>query len=284
VIESLAGVGPGITTRGADVIVRDLTLRGEESAVVIEGGRPVLERLVFEGVRRERGTNLPRFAIAIGGRAYATVRDTELNDSGDILVHERGTVRLEDNALNDRAGILIAGAGASSVVIGNTIVGARLHGIEIVAKGRHRIGRNTIIGAESSDISVGNGRSPGVDPLISDNTVTGSSFGISVASLAKPTITRNDIIGNDVGISTAVSDATISLNRIMDGDVGLATTRHNPVLSGNLVEGNVIGILVAVATYPVLEGNVICMNGTNMQLLSGVPAPDLRGNEVCPDE
>jgi parallel beta-helix repeat protein len=282
VVLSSVDSGPAIRLLDSDGRVSDLVLRGRGSAIVASGGTPVIERLGFEAGRMKRGANLPDVAIQLEGGTVAVVRDNVLTHSGEIRLIEDAVAVVESNTLRDGHGIAVEDAGDGTLIRDNVIERAFLHGIAVRSKGRPVIEDNVIRGAESNGISVGAGHSAGVDPLVRGNTVSDSSFGITVSNLADPLVAGNVLDGNDVGISTAVSDATIISNVIRDGGVGIAATRHAPRLEGNVIKGNVIGILVRFATAPRLARNQVCGNETNLWLAAGVPQPPLHGDHICP--
>ncbi len=281
VIFEVDGPGPAIEIVDADAHLSGLDFQGPGAALLVSGGSPLLEELRFENVSFERGANLFDLAVRLGGGTTAILRDSVLVSSGDIRVVEASSPGLEGNRISDGGGIVIEDALDSTIARDNTIERARLHGIDILAAGHPTVEHNTIRQAESSGIAIGHSRSLGVDPIVRGNTITDSSFGISVAQLAEPTVEANLLQRNGVGISSAVSDATFRSNQISDGGVGMALVRHAPRVNDNTIECNVIGLVVEIGTWPRFSGNVVCDNDSDVWLAEGVAELDRTDDRPC---
>lgn len=167
------------------------------------------------------------------------------------------------------------------------------------------IADNTISVATGVGMDVGYASSAGVDPIIRNNTISGAGTGINVGGHdaqpviegnhllengtglavragASAMITGNELIDNEIAISVA-SDAVLDGNDIRGGKVGILLLGGSPALKDNTIEGVERGLVVGLGTTPTLVGNTICGNVTNLDVSERAEAPDLTGNEVCPD-
>ena len=185
----------------SDAKLENLTLRGELSRIVINGGTPELRDLFLDGVGIVYLA--PRFAVSglhVYGGSDAMIADNQLTDT-DMIIQDSSPTLLRNELI---VGALLVHVGEEElrptepIIRGNTIDGSAKWGIAIwggaQTRGRrqhhhrrperHR-GRgtghrtdargNTISGSRSSGISA-----RGSEPIIEGNVLTDNSTGISV--------------------------------------------------------------------------------------------------------
>jgi hypothetical protein len=113
--------GAAFTLLGSNATLDGLTLRGPLGTVLVSGGAPTLEGLVFEGVIAPDPAAPRVAAIDIGAGSTALVRGTTIS-AGDIGVRIIGAApRLEGNAITANTSGMLLGAGATPSLVGNTI-------------------------------------------------------------------------------------------------------------------------------------------------------------------
>ena len=297
------GVTPVVTIADSEAVLSNLTLTGEKSQVLISGGTPTLEGLLFDGVGIPYAAPPGQsFAVSLwltdGTRARVT--GNTFVDGGEISVRGGSAPLIDDNELSGGPHVYVPQFGDGMVIRGNTVSGALVNGILVGMKGSLLIEGNTIIDADSHGIrAIGN-------EVIRDNTISGSATGISVESGApkiegnvltdnetgmmvafgtRPTIEGNELIDNRLGIGLVGSDALVVRNTITSGEAGIVvTTGGSPTLDSNTVRGaSIRGIAVGGGTSPTLTGNAICDNATNL-FVDGNAAPVIdETNEICED-
>jgi parallel beta-helix repeat protein len=277
----------GILLDDSDAHVENITVRGHQnaagsekviSAVIIEGGEPVIEKLemILDG---DPGNRRMRRAIAITGGSSAVVRDSSW-DGFTELVGSANSPRFEGNTVT-AALIRIAGVGQNPTISGNTLLdGAGIVWGESGSSGT--VEDNEIVGCitagDDNDIIIRGNRIQGPcaeDPgtaaiiiestsavVVVDNEISDSPYGIQVASGSSPEISGNTIRGSDL-VAIVLDNGT------------------SPTIDGNTIEGNATGIAVRGATAtPTLTGNTFCGNEEDLVVPDGSELT-LEGNTVC---
>jgi parallel beta-helix repeat protein len=287
------GETPLVTMRDSDALLSGLTLRGDQSFVLVIGGAPTLQDLVFDGVGSGFGGDETCHALFGPGSCnpvavrfegtQAQLLGSTFIDSAQVGVHGGASPLIEGNELSGGSFIFLEDFGDETVVRGNTIRDAGHAAIAIYTTGRPLIEGNIISGAGGSAIEVGLDLAPGIAPLIRGNTITESETGIQVAAGAEPVIEDNELVANGSAIVIAGADAVISGNRILDNASGVFVLQGTPTLEGNTISGGRVGLgLGSDRATPILVGNTICENETNLNLIFGAEMPTTEGNEICP--
>ena len=275
------GKTPLLSIIDTDADVSNLTLTGENSQVLVSGGAPTLQGLLFDGVGIPYAGGSGQsfaFSLKLTDGTRARVTGNTFVDGGEVNVWLGSAPLIDDNELSGGPHIFLPEPGDGTVIRGNTVSGALVNGIAVRMKGSPLIEDNTIIDAGSLGI-----RAIGTE-VIRDNTISGSPTGISVLSGAQPTIEGNEFTDNRFGISLGRSDALVVGNTITGGDNGIVLTLGgSPTLDGNTVGGaSNRGIVIGHDTSPTLTGNTICDNATNLFVAENA-APVLEDNEICED-
>lgn len=265
---------------GVDAILENLTLQGESSRVVINGGAPELRGLVMDGVGRVY--RLDAFEVAglrFDAGTVATIENSVLTDT-DVGIVNGSAPTLLGNELNVGAIFLAGLDGAAPVIRENTIAGSVKWGIAIWEGARPDVVGNTIVDAEVGITIEG----PGTTPTLRGNTISGSrNQGISVMQGADPAIEDNVLTDNLFGINTSEADPTLVGNTVRGGSVGIYLTRGSPTLDANRIDGAGRGLLIGVGSTPILVENTVCGNETDLVVADGAGMPDTSGNEICQD-
>lgn len=268
-----AGLGDGTSPYAfhlvdVDATLSDLTLRGPDSVVLVVGGASQLLDLSFQAVRPLASDGVAGGAIVLTGGATAIVRGNHLDEGGSIAVYDRSEPDIDTNTL-EGGGSIWGAFGDAARIRGNRIVGARSHGIEIMAPTRMRIESNTIVDAPVAGISVGVGHAIGIDPMIVGNSISGSRSAIRVAFGAEPTIMTNDIAVGREGINIVSSSPAIRANTFRGGlpgpeiwgDVRAAVFvgGGSPTIDGNVIEGIDFAVWTGASGSPTIVDNEICL-------------------------
>jgi len=145
---------------------------------------------------------------------------------------------------------------------------------------------NTVDGAGGDGITVGWQTSPGHDPLIRDNDISGARNGIMIFVGANPVVEGNRLHDNDTGVVSHGESVDFTGNEVSGSRVGMQLW-GSPTLDGNSVEGGSIGIMVSGDdSTPSLVNNRICDNEHNVLISEATNAPPLEyddSNEICED-
>jgi hypothetical protein len=241
-----------LLVEGSDAAVSNLTLRGERSALVVNGGAPVLSGLVFDHVNNEdRSVDDQRQAVVFTDGSTGTLRDSTFIDSDDLHVSNSAPL-IENNTLSGGSSIW-GGMENETVIRGNHIDGSMGASIYLQVQTEALIEGNTI-----------------TDPL--------EEAGIWVKGDGPPGVLILDGSQND-------PEPTIRGNTItVSGDVpGIyLTPRVGGSVTDNIIEVEDIGILVERGGTTHISGNTICAGVTAFE----VEEPneiDVSDNEICED-
>lgn len=272
-----------------DATLKGLTFRGDNAGVWIAGGSPTIDDVLFDHIGQ------PHLSVGLDGEgvplwivdgSMALVTDSAFARSGQIEILGQSSPTLRGNTFSEGTHIYAHEPGDDAVITDNTFSGAYRHAIGIYDPTTMLVEGNTITDS-AIGIEVGYGLSVGIDPVIRRNIITGVASGIDIAGSANPTVEGNEIVEAGRGTFVTGSEAVLVGNTVRDGSggPGLLINAGTPTLRDNTVEGMVIGLFLGSAADPVMEGNTICGNETNVRF--GLPArevpQDLSGNEVCPD-
>jgi len=268
----------------ADATLENLTLRGESSRIVIQGGAPELRDLVLDGVGRvylPSGWSVSGLHIHDGSAAL--ISDSVLTDT-DMIIQDSSPTLLRNTFI---VGALLVHVGEEEprptepVIRGNTIDGSPKWGIAIWGSARPEVVDNIIMGTLNGIVL----DEPASAPVVRGNTISGSrSQGIRVMGAGgEPIIEGNVLTDNPTGISTSASNAALVGNMLSGGRVGISLFGGSPTLRDNTVDGTEQGLFISVGTTPTLEGNTVCGNETNLVAPDDFELPDMTSNEICED-
>ena len=282
--------GALFTLSNSDAEVADLTLRGglDTQGMNLVGGAPTVRGVVFDG------TGVPYESNQLGqGGSLTILGDAQVLDSsfvggGEILVGLFGNAVLENNELTDGPHIYLQAPGADAVVRNNTIKGTFDRAIGLFGETTMTIENNTIVGAGGDGITVGwntaNDRL--INPLITGNDISDSLVGIKVHNGADPVVESNRLSGNETAVINLGAAATYAGNELTGNDIGFSFQGSPTLADNSVVDGGVGLVVYGSDTQPVLTGNTVCGNDTNVQLAEDGETPPLEyddSNEICED-
>ena len=285
VVERGGGTLLTLTDTASDV--SNLTLRGDgdTTGMRLHRGSPVVSGLVFDdvGVPYQSGEiGSGSSLIVMGGTAQ--VLDNSFIGGGEVMVSLDADVVMEGNEFRDGPHLYLQNPGDEAIVRGNTFSGSYDRAMGLFGESTMLIEGNTIEDAGRDGITIGWQSSPGHDPLVRDNDISGTATGIVVFAETGPVIEGNRLSGNDTGIWGQSDAATYSGNHLTGNDTGLQL-RGSPQLDGNIIEDGRVGIVVSGEdSTPTLTDNTICGNEENVQISGLTNAPPLAyddTNEIC---
>jgi nitrous oxidase accessory protein NosD len=269
--------------------VRGLTFAGAKTAVVVDGGAPMLRDLVFDG---------NEFGLLIQSGSTATVTENLMTGGHGIELADYSEPLIAGNIL--RGGPSIVGSmGDDGVVRDNTLTDPRngigLGGIGADQPTNALIERNTIAGASGYAISTSTSHGAGA-PVIRDNTISGSRNGIQVGTLtgdggsaaggpdgatAQPLVSGNDISAQLIAISVSWTDAKVVDNTIHDSFNGIVLFGGGSAeIMDNEVEVDSIGIDIGANTSPNVVGNSACGGSASINV-HDTATPTVGENTTC---
>jgi parallel beta-helix repeat protein len=277
-------------------VVEHLTVRGDSSLIIVNGGSPILRDLVLDGIGLDYGMDATSGAqsvpsgIDMVGGSTATIEASTFLGANISLTFASAPTISENTFIGDETGsadIWMEGGGVDPQIIGNTFVGNVGEYITVWGGAKPTIQGNDLDGANTG-ISIEDGgfwtSDKGSDPVIGGNRIAGANTGISVDTGASATIDTNVLVDNAIGIALTGTDALIVNNEISGGSAGIAVIASgSPTLDGNTVQGATSrGITIGGTSSPTLTGNTVCGNATNL-FLDDTATPDIGENEICED-
>ena len=279
-----------ITLNVTDSEISNLTLRGDNdtTGVSILEGAPVLSGLVFDGtgVAYQGGEIGKGSSLNIAG-GTASVLDCQFLGGGEVMVTFDADVLLEGNEFIDGPHLDLNDPGDEAVVRGNTFSGSHDRAMGLFGESTMLIEGNTVNGAGGDGITVGWQSSPGHDPMIRDNVISGTAIGIMVFPDTNPVVEGNRISSSTTGIRSMGGPVSYTDNELTGNDAGIRLW-GSPRLDGNTIEDGGVGLTVSGEdSTPMLTGNTICGNEQNVFVSELSDAPPLEydeTNEICEDE
>ena len=260
---------------GSHSTVSGLTFRGESARVHARGGAPTLEDLVFAEVGvAPRGEYVPQALIVTGGTT-ATIRDSAFVGGGGIQVYDGSQPVIEGNELSGGPHI-VGWFGDASIIRANRVSDTFTNAILVVEPTTALIEGNVISDSAADGIRVGSSsRAEGIDPTIRANTIRlAQGDAIKVVGGARPLITDNILSENAVAIGISRSEPRVEGNELRGNTDGIVLIAASPVLEDNVIsEGDRGVVLNGAGSLPVLVGNDVCDNTTNLQLVAGAEPP-----------
>jgi nitrous oxidase accessory protein NosD len=278
------------TLRETDAQITNLTLRGDgdTQGMAVVGGAPLISGLVFDGTGAPyAGTTLgDRGSLMISGGS-ATVADNRFLNGGEVMVGLDANAVIESNEFIDGPHLYLQDPGDDAIVRGNTFSGSFDRAMGLFGASTMTIEGNTVDGAGGDGITIGWYASPGHDPLIRDNDISGTQVGIMAFAETDPIVESNRFRDNATAIYNQSDTGTYTGNELAGNDLGIYT-RGAPVLEGNsIVDGGVgIRLFGTDTSTPVMKGNTVCDNEQNVSTpeLGDVPPLEYdESNEICED-
>jgi nitrous oxidase accessory protein NosD len=256
--------------------------------MAVVGGAPLISGLVFDGTGAPyAGTTLgDRGSLMISGGS-ATVADNRFLNGGEVMVGLDANAVIESNEFIDGPHLYLQDPGDDAIVRGNTFSGSFDRAMGLFGASTMTIEGNTVDGAGGDGITIGWYASPGHDPLIRDNDISGTQVGIMAFAETDPIVESNRFRDNATAIYNQSDTGTYTGNELAGNDFGIYT-RGAPVLEGNsIVDGGVgIRLFGTDTTKPVMKGNTVCDNERNVSTpeLGDVPPLEYEeSNEICED-
>jgi parallel beta-helix repeat protein len=241
-------------------IVAGLTFRGQASELIVTGGRPTLEGLVFEDVAwvfdgsttSQEGSSV----LVMGVDAHLTLRDSVIQGGGPVAVFDGAGAIIDGNRLEGGPQLYLPGRpGPGTIVSGNTVSGTLKYGLNIHDTSGTEITGNTFTDYGQSAIRVRDGG----DGRISGNFVEGGSNGITI---------------------NAAHGLEVSGNTVTDTQFGISWRGEDGMLDGNSANGNSSGIVINSGS-PVVVGNTACDNTSANFLVRDLASPEVGENDFC---
>jgi parallel beta-helix repeat protein len=243
-----------------------MTLQGDDTSIIVEGGVPILRELVFDDAGVPFMPRDGQFQVIIHSGSTATFADKVLTGGAGIAVADLSDVLIEDNVFNRAA--LIGSAGDHSAIRGNVFNEGEIYLSDPSAV---TIEGNTVqggrVGLHAHSLP-GEMHPRAIDhqtgPLVEGNTITQPDPGIAIQAVCLTgTIRGNTIEGANVGI------------QIVDG--------ASPQIIGNTIHTDGVAFEIHEGVEPTLSGNDICGANAIMAVTRGGMPVDLSGNTVCED-
>lgn len=266
---------------GTDAKISGLTLTGERSAVIVDGGQPSLQNLHFIDVTQpfEGAANTDLNSLVIAGGSRASVSDSVFEHSGPLGVYASdpsviGNVFLGGSHIWGRFG-------DEAVIADNHIDGALSMGVWVLESGPMLIEHNTITG-EATGIDVGSKGDSAA--RIRNNHITDADTGITVRVGDGVEISGNELVDTAIGVKVARFNGRVDGNEISGGDAGIVVVSGGaPRIADNVIDVSGRGIVAGAMTSPLISGNDVCGGETGIHVSDGA-TPQLTENLVCPDD
>lgn len=279
----------GLLLEGSDATIRDLTLLARGVAVAIDGGAPLIERLVVDDPARTAAVgeepDLPESgAFVIEGGANPIIRDVTTN--GWVFVGEAAPELTGNQIANE----VLLGDGSNSAIHGNEIAHLRVW----LASVRTVIEDNDFTGSAWPDEAakaIYLATNDGSEVTIAGNRIGDPTYNTAVLVSGGGEVTIRDNTIHDSGTGVRSDTGSRAALRLDGNDVeangwGIVIAEHNGavMLVDNTVSRNGTGVFLNGSTATEFEGNRVCDNTTNVLLAFGANAPDAAANEICEDD
>jgi hypothetical protein len=248
----------------SDVRLSDMTILGAEvgTAILIDGGAPILERLVVDPDGQETGANpgKPHESVAFRGASRGMLRDSTA--SAMVSIVDASTPTLSGNTLVGSC-LIIDGPGSDPGVIDNRIEFSRCprFSVWVLNGASPKIESNDIAGDRVTDgIRI---LGPGTAPTILGNDISGGDSGIWVGDGAAGLISRNNVLGARTGITIIGAAPIVSTNGFFDNEVGVSIdVTASPQFTDNELCRNALEVEIPEGATISIEGNDICKQGS----------------------
>ncbi|PLX80695.1 MAG: hypothetical protein C0616_07320 [Desulfuromonas sp.] len=199
----------GITLKGVgiDTMVVGGEISGARTGLTVGGGSPRIEGVTFRN---------NRIGLELRQKSDATVSGSLFRD-------------------NLRVGLFLKD-GSTAGVVDNRFERNGKFGVYIYRSTPRRFVGN-IFNDNPTGLMISHF---GSDPELVENCLTGNEVAVLVDKAARPTLRRNDIRDNKVGLKIhRRSDAVVEQNRVSSNDIGVSIAFSSyPVLHGNDLSGN----------------------------------------------
>lgn len=263
----------------SDAEVTGLTLTGERSAVLIDGGEPTLRDLRIVAVTEpfEGAANTDQNSVVIAGGSRATLSDSLFEGSGPLGVYASDPRIIGNTFLG---GSHIWGRfGDAAVIADNVIDGALDMAVWILESGPMLIEGNVINAGDATGIDVGTKGDSAA--RIRNNRIVDAATGISVRVGEGAEISGNELIDNSIGVQVARFNGHIAENEISGGQAGIVVVSGGaPRIADNVIDVAGRGIVAGAMTSPLISGNEVCGGETGIHVADGA-TPQLAENQVC---
>jgi hypothetical protein len=275
----------------AAAALENLTLRGEAARIVIAGGSPRLIRLHLDGTGRVFGVDTSSYSVPTGvdveDGADAVIEDSVLDDVA-IDIETGSSVAVSGNELNGGY-IWMQGSGVTAELVDNTFTDTPQWAVSVEGGATAKLTGNEFHGGTAVGVNIQD-RGFGIPDTgtvaeVRDNRFFGGTSGIVASSDTTVEISGNrfeDVGGSAIGV-TGPASATVTGNTVEGGGAGIVIDGDFAVDSNTVtgVEGR--GLTISGGS-PVLTGNRVCDNGTNL-FVSDLATPLIDdSNEICPED
>ena len=270
---------------GSDATISGLTFRGEPSELIVNGGSPRLEDLVFESVGwafGTRGSSSNGSSVALNGGTTATIISSSLLDGGPIGVFGGSIPNIDSNDLSGGPHLYLADFGAGTTVVNNdvrdTINWAMYVGNDGGDEVSITLSGNRIVSPGTFGINAVGGK-----VIVDGNSITGATQGGIVAANKDTQVIGNVLTDNSIALSGS-GLTVVDANSISGGGAGIVIVTGSPVVSNNTIAGvSARGMVIVAPAMPILTGNTLCDNGENLFLANGVELVPDDSNTICED-
>jgi parallel beta-helix repeat protein len=155
----------------------------------------------------------------------------------------------------------------NSTLTQNTIIGSRGRGIELIHSSNINIIENNV-----QNFSMGINLQESSHNLIIKNSITQNSYAgiITESNSTENTISENEIISNDYGISERGGNNVISQNKVTSNDFGISVHSSKNTISDNVISGNnEMGIILDAGSNTLTGNNVTGNSDFGIYITSG---------------
>ena len=266
----------------SDAEISDLTLSGERSTLLVDGGSPTLRNLHFLEVTEpfEGAANTDRNALVITGGSRAIISDSRFERSGPLGVYASDPTVVGNSF---EGGSHIWGRfGDHAVITDNHIDGALTMALWIIESGPILIEGNIITGSDATGIDVGSKGSSAA--RVRNNRIVDAGTGLTVRVGDGAEISGNERVDTGIGVQVSRVTGHLADNQISGGNAGIVVISGGaPRIADNVIDVGGRGIVAGSRTSPLISGNEVCGGETGIHVSDGA-TPQITANQVCADD
>jgi len=223
--------------------------------------------------------NNSNVGVACLNNSSPTIRGNNITDNGGGISLEHSNAIVRENVITSSNGTGIYGGWCSPIIQGNSITLNKEYGVVFKPNCTGIIQGNIIENNLGDGIHLGDG----CDTLIKENKITSNNrSGIVIGGYSSPTVERNSIEANGVGIQVdSYSTPTIQANMIKANGPGVSFVKwSNGTLQGNRITSNEVGIFLYHFCCPIIQGNIIDHNTGDGVHCEDKSNPEIHNNDI----
>jgi hypothetical protein len=170
---------------------------------------------------------------------------------------------------NEQIGVSILGPSARNCIVGGNLIGVDVSGTLALANGMDGIGIQN-----SSNNRIG-GSAPGAGNVLSGHQFPAAAAGLCISGDSSGNTVQGNFIGTDIGGSAAIPNANGI--RIVAG--GQAVIGGAATGEGNVISGNLDGIMLGQTSGVVILGNLIGTDASGLAALGNAIGVSIGGSD-----